>query len=542
MVIDKKFFDDNEAPAVKKEVIKESVRGPDLKMDMPRNSWERVQWEKFLNDTEGNEVPDGLDPRGMNKEKNEQMVSPTWPGFSRELFSRLLNADQVEWKKEPSPEHAWADLAHKSADEVREWDNLQRRCYDDETWSAMAALSIASSVKEVVIGIATTEDLQQEREQAAGLQALAQWMQNQADKEQDPARQQQQQEKADNLNQQVEDLMNQIQQKERQAQQQASQVDPSTMRQAVRAGINQAQNRIEETERAMSMLGAGKDPGKLQRSGGSQLKTALAKKIMESEKLRQIAKQAGRLRTTALRKARTKCKTGRSEYYGVELGDDIGRMLPSELIKLVDPALESLFYRGLHEKSLSQYRVRSRERENRGPIVVAIDTSGSMYGDKEVWSKAVALALISVAMEQKRPWGVMLWDTSLQDTVLSADGMARPEQMMEWLEAFSGGGTHMDVPLRESMRMINECKELRKADVILITDGCANISKSVQEKYLKASEENGWSTFGVQIGGGWESGLELLADICGKQNVHEISDMLSREDEDRILERIVPGN
>jgi uncharacterized protein with von Willebrand factor type A (vWA) domain len=59
-----------------------------------------------------------------------------------------------------------------------------------------------------------------------------------------------------------------------------------------------------------------------------------------------------------------------------------------------------------------QYDLIGHETEGQGPIIIAIDESGSMttdYGGMtgEVWSKAVMLALLSIARLQKRDLAVI---------------------------------------------------------------------------------------------------------------------------------------
>jgi uncharacterized protein with von Willebrand factor type A (vWA) domain len=79
---------------------------------------------------------------------------------------------------------------------------------------------------------------------------------------------------------------------------------------------------------------------------------------------------------------------------------------------LADPDLEDLFYLRFAERGLMQYDLIGHEPEGQGPIIIAIDESGSMttdYGGMtgEVWSKAVMLALLSIARLQKRDLAVI---------------------------------------------------------------------------------------------------------------------------------------
>jgi uncharacterized protein with von Willebrand factor type A (vWA) domain len=79
---------------------------------------------------------------------------------------------------------------------------------------------------------------------------------------------------------------------------------------------------------------------------------------------------------------------------------------------LADADLEDLFYLRFAERGLRQYNLIGHEPEGQGPIIIAIDESGSMTTDyggmtSEVWSKAVMLALLSIARLQKRDLAVI---------------------------------------------------------------------------------------------------------------------------------------
>jgi hypothetical protein len=100
------------------------------------------------------------------------------------------------------------------------------------------------------------------------------------------------------------------------------------------------------------------------------------------------------------------------EITSITAGTNIERLLPSEIALLADPDLEDLFYLKFAEHNLMQYDLIGHEPEGQGPIIIAIDESGSMMTDYggmtgEVWSKAVMLALLSIARLQKRDLAVL---------------------------------------------------------------------------------------------------------------------------------------
>src|SRR5439155_502145 len=66
------------------------------------------------------------------------------------------------------------------------------------------------------------------------------------------------------------------------------------------------------------------------------------------------------------------------------------------------PAAASGLARRLVEGRLLSYSLRGVDERGRGPMIVCLDGSGSMAGDKVIWSKAVALTLLEIARRQRR--------------------------------------------------------------------------------------------------------------------------------------------
>ena len=140
-------------------------------------------------------------------------------------------------------------------------------------------------------------------------------------------------------------------------------------------------------------------------SNETQLKIAdkihLAQRLQASPKLQAIAELAGKKIAIAAKMQRSKVKEGRTEIIGVTTGNDLTRLLPCELVKLTEPALFPIFAKGYIERSLLQRELISREPLARGPVIICLDSSGSMAGKEEIWSKAIALAGDHVVNGQK---------------------------------------------------------------------------------------------------------------------------------------------
>ena len=67
------------------------------------------------------------------------------------------------------------------------------------------------------------------------------------------------------------------------------------------------------------------------------------------------------------------------------------------MIALHHPILRKDFHRRFLDQELLQYSLRGVEEKGKGPMIVCLDGSSSMAGDKEIWSKAVTLTLLEIA-------------------------------------------------------------------------------------------------------------------------------------------------
>lgn len=127
----------------------------------------------------------------------------------------------------------------------------------------------------------------------------------------------------------------------------------------------------------------------LESSGSWQRKSAhekmeLLNKLRNSSKLKKIAEMAGRYRRLAAMVRKERIKKGMDEIYSVTMGGDLSRILPSEMLRFLDPMTEDKAMLDLIEGRMLQYEIRGKQKKGKGPIVICIDSSGSMDGSPEI--------------------------------------------------------------------------------------------------------------------------------------------------------------
>ena len=193
-----------------------------------------------------------------------------------------------------------------------------------------------------------------------------------------------------------------------------------------------------------------------------------ARRVRSSETLRRIMRMAGRFIAKAQRMQAQRSEHAGMEITGVELSGDLSRALPMELAQIAGavPELEEqALLRFVERRTLSYKRIK-KEPKAMGPIVVSVDESGSMYGEKVEAAKGLALAMASIARAQKRQF--ILAGYSGETRIRLAD--PTPDGIIAWCEAFLSGGTNCDMPCQSIREHWPEGAFGKQADHIIISD------------------------------------------------------------------------
>jgi len=248
----------------------------------------------------------------------------------------------------------------------------------------------------------------------------------------------------------------------------------------------------------------------------AQEKIELAMRVMRSPRLKLIAEMCGRFTRIAMSVQKSRVSHPPSEITSITIGNDLAHLLPSEVALLGDPDLEDLFYLRFAERRLLQYELEGRESEGRGPIILALDESGSMSEPlggvvKEAWSKSVMLGLMAIARRQKRDLAVIHFSGPNQlRTSIFPKGESAPLGLMDAVEFFFGGGTVFEPWMEEAVQLVDQ-DQFDRADVIVVSDGLASISARTEAEWWKRKAERKMRCYGVLIG--MEYGAEALDRI-----------------------------
>jgi uncharacterized protein with von Willebrand factor type A (vWA) domain len=299
-------------------------------------------------------------------------------------------------------------------------------------------------------------------------------------------------------------------------------LDMSAVRRAARTACGKAAEEADKTNEMIQAFAYGVGTGKPQYASPS-MKKDVAAKLQNNYHLKRIAELAGRMRRIASEKQKQKTKHGVDELADITVGDDLARLIPAEIAKLSHPMLKRDFQKKYLEKSLLQYKLRGKERKGRGPLVVCIDESGSMSGSRDVWAKAVSLALLQIAQQQNRKYAMIHFDSRVT-RIDRFDKKAEFADIMDAVCHFTNGGTNFDEPLSKAQQIIVEEKDFKQADIIFLTDGSCEVDNNWLKIFNQARKDQEFHVISVVISD--------YSDSCNKfsDKVIHIDDITNDDD------------
>jgi uncharacterized protein with von Willebrand factor type A (vWA) domain len=214
-----------------------------------------------------------------------------------------------------------------------------------------------------------------------------------------------------------------------------------------------------------------------------------AAELLEKEPaIRRIAELLGRdyrsrqaLPEPPLTFEETEPEPGRTEIRGIRWGNELNQLVSSEAALLAYQETQTLFFQKAAETQLLVWDhftparqawtsdARERQKRNeRGPMIIVLDTSGSMRGKPEEVAKTAVLALLRVALEEERACYLINFSSKIRCIDLSRLKDSLPE-LLRFLEFSFHGGTDLGPALKESVRILDEGR-FRDADVLVVSD------------------------------------------------------------------------
>lgn len=200
----------------------------------------------------------------------------------------------------------------------------------------------------------------------------------------------------------------------------------------------------------------------------------------------------------------------KEEITGLRLGKDIDNALPSELALLSNPDTAILFDLKLLESRLLCFEMQGtlmidkdhsieieKPDKEQGPIILCVDTSGSMYGSPEYIAKAVALFLASQAKKQNRACYMINFSTNID--VFELTGKEGISRLIEFLSHSFHGGTDISPALTHAVSILQK-EAYKKADTLVISDFVMNDLPNTTVNAIQQQQNQGNKFYSLIIG------------------------------------------
>lgn len=190
---------------------------------------------------------------------------------------------------------------------------------------------------------------------------------------------------------------------------------------------------------------------------------------------------------------------------GVTSGNRIMDMLPIEFSYFADKTTEILFYQRFATKQLQQFssfpkeknqNIQSTSVETKGPIIISIDTSSSMYGKPIDFAKWLVLKVFDIAVKENRPLYII--DFSVGCKSLDLSGENGREELQSFLKDCISGGSSGNEMMQEILLQL-EKDTYKYADALIVSDFRFPALEPEIYNKVKASQKLGTKFYGVFV-------------------------------------------
>ncbi len=222
-----------------------------------------------------------------------------------------------------------------------------------------------------------------------------------------------------------------------------------------------------------------------------------------------------------------------SEVRGVKRSGQIARMLASEAALVRHPLLKRLWRARFAEQQLltyedeavlTQWRLQPDLRRvsasalhplplGRGPMLVCLDTSGSMRGAPENVAKACVLQALRSAHAARRACRLLAFggagELLEQDLALTTDGLG---PLLDLMGQGFDGGTDVQTPLERAVALADTDPAYAQADILVVSDGEFGVTPATLELLRDCKARRGLRVHGILIGDRETIGLLEVCD------------------------------
>lgn len=199
--------------------------------------------------------------------------------------------------------------------------------------------------------------------------------------------------------------------------------------------------------------------------------------------------------------------SSKSDILGVTVGNDLNALLPTELAHCADDDLEDLFVYKYVTRKLQTFRYKSEIMQParrleikpatvKGPMIVCLDTSGSMVGKPEKIAYSLLVKILEIADRQRRSCFLIAFSVSVNPI----DVRKERARLLEFFSTTSCGDTDATRMLQTTFRLLQSSKEYMNADILWISDFKIPLSSSELTDKMQEYQKADTHFYGLQLG------------------------------------------
>ena len=253
-----------------------------------------------------------------------------------------------------------------------------------------------------------------------------------------------------------------------------------------------------------------------------------------------------------LRAVETRIAGAPGELTGVRFGASLERMLPAEAALLCHPTARRL-WRARHaegrllaydtEAVLTDWRphpqastqaaaaLATPQPLQHGPIVLCLDTSGSMQGAPELIAKAVVIATVRAAVASGRACRLVAFGGPGELLQRDLTGPGGLQALLDLMGQSFDGGTDIQTPIERAIETVHEAAWC-SADVVLVSDGEFGCVPHTLQRLDEARKTLGLAVHGILVGD-----RETLGMLETCDHIHWVRDWRRHGDETDVSAR-----
>lgn len=434
-------------------------------------------------------------------------------------------------RRDEAPE--WATDLLETAQELNEWHDLKKRCSRRSLAASIATEKLLSALAPLVPTQAEKEEQQQQSGGQGGGQGQAAGPMSQFANEMGGQFGDGSGGAGDAIAQMVAD---------EQAQQQAMAQSPdedadANLRRRIRAACRAARGAVDEARESLEGINQalglpGTEVGAPEKADNLDAERAAWEMIRNNQQLKRMLAEAGRMQRKAATKKRKQVTHGGTSVSGVTMGGDVNDVLPVELVGLAsnNPMIRLETLQKVQQRKALSYRKRTKKSKARGPVVVAVDRSTSMRSGRTTWANAAAISILTTATKQKRLYHLIDFNADvIREKSVPKGKTPTLAEILDVVSTRPSGGTDFNPVVARSLDIITTSKTMRKADVIIITDGESDLDQEHIDRAKQMTKKHGVNFYVICVGDEAE-----VRNSLGKIATKTLNVNATRGDDDKL--------